>query len=280
MTHAEKIVLVAGATGHQGGAVARHLLADGWRVRALSRHADSPAALALAGLGAELVVGDLLDRASLDSSVRGAYGVYSVQNLVEGADAEETEGRNLADAAKAAGVEHFVYSSVRGADATAGMPWVVSKHHLEVYLRDTGLPLTIWRPVTFMENFLRDKADLAAGHLRRPMPPDMPWQHIAVDDIGRFVALSFADPDRWIGQTTPIAGDEMTYDELAAIFARALGHPVTYEQTEPAPGMPVVTPPPPGAPALERADIPYLRTLIPDLQTFAHWAAEQDWTPQ
>ena len=275
-----RTILVTGATGHQGGAVARHLLADGWHVRALTRHAETPAARALADAGAEIVVGDLLDRASLDAAVRGAYGVYSVQNLSAGAEAEVAESRNLADAAVAAGVGHFVYSSVRGAEAEGGMPWVVTKHDIETYLRSLDLPLTVWRPVTFMENFLREKPDLLAGHLRRAMPADTPWQYIAVDDIGRFVALSLREPQQWVGKATAIAGDEMTLGEVAEVFARVLVRPVAFEQIEAPEGMPVPVPAPPGAPAPHPADIAALRALIPDLLTLEAWARIQDWSPE
>ncbi len=97
-----RTTLVVGATGHQGGAAAHHLLNDGWHVRALVRDVNKPAARALAELGAELVVGDLMDRASLDEAVRGAYGVYSMETPAGGAQVEEQEGRNIADAAAAA----------------------------------------------------------------------------------------------------------------------------------------------------------------------------------
>jgi len=270
-----RTILVTGATGHQGGAVARHLLDDGWHVRALTRHAETPAARALAESGAEVVVGDMLDRASLDAAVRGAHGVYSVQNLSAGAEAEVQEARNLADAALAAGVRHFVYSSVRGAEIESGMPWMVSKHDVEMYLRSLDLPLTIWRPVTFMENFLREKADLLAGHLKRSMPASTPWQYIAVDDIGRFVALSFCEPERWIGQATAIGGDGMTLGEVAEVFARVLGRPVAFEQIEAPEGMPAPVPAPPGSPGPTLADIAFLRAVLPDLQTLEGWARSQ-----
>src|SRR5690242_20666201 len=118
------IILVTGATGQQGGAVTRHLLAQGRRVRALTRAPDKPAARALAGQGAEVVQGDLYDRASLDRALRDVYGVFSVQNFWlpdVGYEGEVRQGKTLADAAKAAGVQHFVYTSVGGAERHTGL---------------------------------------------------------------------------------------------------------------------------------------------------------------
>ena len=97
-------VVVCGATGRQGGAVARHLVADGWSVRALTRTPDSAKARTLAGLGMEVVGADMSDRSSLDVAMDGAYGLFSVQNgMLSGFEAEVAQGRNVADAARAAG---------------------------------------------------------------------------------------------------------------------------------------------------------------------------------
>jgi uncharacterized protein YbjT (DUF2867 family) len=270
-----KIIVVTGATGHQGGAAARHLLEDGWHVRALTRDPDKPAARALRDLEAEVVQGDLMDRSSLDAALRGAYGCFSVQATREaGPQGEETEGRNLADAAKAAGVQHFVYDSVIGGgrdDAT--LPWVVSKHHLEGYVSDSGLPYTIWRPTTFMEDFLGQLEGIAGGVFRSAEAPDGIKQMIAVDDIGRFVALAFRERERWLGKTTLIAGDRMTAAEVAETFGRVLGRPVRYEQMEPSPGMSAPPKEPP-----ERADLGMLRSVLPGLKTLEEWARAIDWS--
>src|SRR5215813_14023952 len=96
-----KTIVVTGGTGNQGGATARRLLADGWRVRALVRDDTAPAAAELAAAGAELVRGDLDDRASIDAAARGVYGIFSVQSANEN---EVTQGQNVADAARAANV--------------------------------------------------------------------------------------------------------------------------------------------------------------------------------
>lgn len=274
MERSEHVILVTGGTGRQGGAVARHLLDDGWRVRALVRDAAAPGARALAEAGAELVRGDLDDRASLDAAVAGCHGVFSVQAL---GPEEGSQARNLADAAVAAGVAHFVYDSVIGADRDAGMPWVVTKHAIEAYLRESGLPLTVWRPVTFMENLLAQRASILEGRLRGTEAPDTSHQWIAVDDIGRFVALGFRDPERWIGCATEIAGDQLSWSDAASVFTAVLDLPVVYEQGPPREGMPAPKPDTSGTPA-RRADIATLREALPALCTLEEWVRETGWT--
>ncbi len=272
-------VLVAGATGHQGGAAARNLLADGWRVRALTRDPDSPAASALAAAGAEVVLGDLTDPASLVGPATGVYGVYSVGTPAqEGTEGEIAMGRNIADAAVAAGARHLVYSSVSGVgDAGNRAVFVVGKRAVEEYLAGLDIPTTVWRPVTFMENFLRSREAVADGVLPTPQWPESSMFYIAVNDIGRFVALAFAEPERFAGTTLEIAGDHMTVAQAAATFSDVLGRTVEARHTE----MPGVASPPrpvPGAPVPIRADIGKCREIIPDLLWLKDWIGLQEWT--
>src|SRR4051794_32966439 len=149
-TMSDKTILVIGVTGQQGSAMARQLLAksaaEGLHVRGLVRDLDKPAAKAFQAQGVELVVGDLDDRASLDKAVKGAYGVYSVQTVVGLPEVEIQQGNDLADAAKAAGVQHFIYASVGGADRNTGNPHFDSKWKIEEHIRAIGLPATILRP--------------------------------------------------------------------------------------------------------------------------------------
>jgi uncharacterized protein YbjT (DUF2867 family) len=123
-----RVILVSGATGQQGGAVVRNLLEWGFTVRALTRDADKAAARELADLGTEVVSGDLEDRASIERVLDGVYGVFSVQQFMEtGVEGEVRQGVLFADAAKAAGVEHLVYSSVGSAHRDTGIPHFESK---------------------------------------------------------------------------------------------------------------------------------------------------------
>jgi uncharacterized protein YbjT (DUF2867 family) len=233
----QKTILVCGATGRQGGAVARALLngdacsSGDWKVRALTRDPGSAAAQALAVRGAELVEGDMDDRAALDRALASAWGVFSVQNFwTSSYDEEIQQGKNVGDAAQAAGVGHVVYSSVGGADRQSGLAHFESKWIVEEYLRELGVPLTIFRPVFFMDNLLAEpgRSAILAGTVSLALEEGATLQMIAVSDIGAFVALAFADPDKWLGQAVEIAGDELTGPQIAESFTEVLGQDVRW----------------------------------------------------
>ena len=227
-------VLVTGATGHQGGAVARHLLQGrGFKVRALTRDPSKPAARALAERGAEVVAGDLDDRTSLDQALEGAYAVFSVQNFWEtGYEREIAQGIRLADAAKASGVQHFIYTSVGSAHRNTGLSHFESKWQIENHIRSTGLPYTIFRPVFFMDNWENPMmADpILGGTLAFPLSPGTTHQQVAVDDVGAFVALALRLPEKWLGRELDLAGDERSMTDIAQAFASATGRSVEYVQ--------------------------------------------------
>jgi uncharacterized protein YbjT (DUF2867 family) len=232
MPKGDQAIFVTGSTGKQGGAVARHLLDQGYPVRALTRHPDKPAAHELATAGAQIVHGDLDDPSSYRSALAGAYGVFSVQNFAEvGYDREVREGAALADAAKAAGVNHFVYSSVASAHRKTGLPHFESKWSIEQHVRAIGIPHTIFRPVFFMDNWqVFGREYILAGTLSLPLSPSTNLQQIAVDDIGAFVTLAFEHPDRWLGRELDIAGDNRAIADVAVAFGRVIGRPVQYVQ--------------------------------------------------
>jgi len=223
------MILVTGATGKQGGAVARQLVARGLKVRALVRDRRKPAAQAIASLGIELVRGDLDNRASVQSAVQGVTGVYSVQALESSAD-EVRQGILLADTAKAAGVKHFVYSSVAAAGEKTGIPHFESKWQIEEHIRKIGLPNTIIRPVFFMDNWNYQRDSILSGTVSLPLDPNRKLQQIAVEDIGVFAAIAFSDPSHWIGRAIDIAGDDLSMDETAGVFSEVLGRKVNYLQ--------------------------------------------------
>lgn len=229
---ARPTILVSGATGRQGGAVARHLLKSGFTVRALTRNVNGTAAHELANAGAEVVAGDFDDRHSLDRALRGVHGAYSVQGFAQdGVEAESRRGINFAEAAHAAEVAHFVYSSSAGAMKKTGVPHLDSKIPIETRIRDLGLPATILRPVAFMDNWGGFfKPQIEAGTIPLPLSPDTQLQQVAVNDIGGVAALVFADPDRWIGCEVEVAGDRLTMTEMAVIFSRVLKRQVRYMQ--------------------------------------------------
>ena len=283
----DKIIAVTGATGLQGGAVARKLLAEGWQVRALTRDFDKPAAQELKALGAELVAGDLDNRAELDAAFKGAYGVFSVQNFWlpnVGFEGEVKQGKAVADAAKAAGVQHLVYSSVGSAHRGMGQKHFESKWLIEQYIHTLDVPYTIFRPVAFMDNDNWSRPQILSGtYQSMNLRPEKGVQKIAVEDIGVFVALAFADPDYYLGQTIELAGDELTESQIAETFSKVIGRPVQ-----------LVTPAGNDWASAEEsaamfnffngegyaADIPALRKLHPGLLTYEQYLRKNGWENQ
>lgn len=231
--NSDKTVLITGATGRQGGAVIRYMLPIGWRLRALVFKADNATVEKLTEQGLDVVRGDLEDLASLERAVRGVYGVYSVQDFWSvGTKREVRQGKNIADAAKRAGVEHFVYSSAGGAERNSGIDHFESKWEIENYIRKLGLPATMIRPVAFMENYYIDQVEIGIlkGKLSDPIRADKPYQTIAAGDIGAFAALAFERPKEFIGEAVEIAGSELTNPEAAQVFSRVLGKPVKFQK--------------------------------------------------
>ena len=226
-----RTILVAGATGTQGGAVARELNARGYHVKGLTRNPDSERARALAALGIEMVRGDFDDIGSLDRAFAGAYGAFSVQQYRGvGVDGEIRQGKAFADAAKRANVQHFVYTSVAKATLNTGVPQFESKLLLENYIRELGLPFTIVRPASFMATFEAWREDAENGQISGPLPASLERVFIAPRDIGRLAAEAFDHPEEWLGRAEAIAGQKISYGEVAASMSRVLGHPVEYYQ--------------------------------------------------
>ena len=229
-----KSVLVTGATGHQGGAVARELRAKGYRVRAMTRKPQSEAARAIAALGAEVVTGDLNDEASLAKAFAGMWGAFAVQNTWEaGVEGEEVQGKRFAKAAKSAGIQHYVYTSVASADRKTGIPHFDNKFRIEETVRGLGFPThVVLRPVFFMENLTSPwfKPYIDAGKLAVGMEPDTALQMIAVEDIGKYGLWAFENPQKLNGQAIDIAGDALTMPETAKVISRYASRPVEFFQ--------------------------------------------------
>lgn len=222
-------VLVTGATGKQGGAVARELLARGFDVRAMTRHPDGEPAKKLVSLGARVVGGDFDDPGSLEDALQRVWAAFSVQNTWEaGVEREEAQGRRFAELARKAGVQHFVYSSVGSAHRRTGIPHFENKWRVEETIRALGFPShVIFRPVFFMENlpspwFLNDDRLVTA------MKPDTRLQMIAVEDIGRCVVQAFDRPEEWSRAEVDIAGDTATMPEAAAVLSNVLGRRIEF----------------------------------------------------
>jgi uncharacterized protein YbjT (DUF2867 family) len=227
------LIAVTGATGQQGGAVARALLKTGHKIRAITRNPDGPAAKALAKLGAEVARAELDDAASLRTALKGAWGVFGVQNTwTAGVEGEEAQGHRLAKVAKEVGVQHYVYTSVASAHRKTGIPHFDNKARVEETVRTVGFPSwTIIRPVFFMENFLSpgfkpyiDKGTLAVG-----IAPATRLQMIALPDIGEYGRLAFERADLK-GMALDIAGDEPTMPEAAQALSKVARRPIVHFQ--------------------------------------------------
>jgi uncharacterized protein YbjT (DUF2867 family) len=281
----DRVVAVTGATGQQGGHVARALLDKGWKVRALTRDPQKPAARVLAGLGAEIVPGDLDSRPELDAAFQGVYGVFSVQNFwlpSVGYAGEIRQGKTVADAAKQAGVQHLAYSSVGGADRGMGQKHFESKWIIEQYIHTLALPYTIFRPVAFMDNYNWSRPYILNGSFAGiGLRPGKTMQIIAVQDIGAFGEMAFARPEQFLGKTIELAGDELTESQIAEVFTKVIGRPVRLVEDQARAGR---------LTGEEQAamfnffngkgydaDIPALRALYPSLQSLEQYLRRNGW---
>lgn len=250
MSAIKPLILVTGATGAQGGAAARALLAGDFRVRFLTRDASSAAAKALIAAGAEAAVGDMEDAASLVSAFEGAYGVFSVQLPdASGTDAERRHGFALIEAAKAAGVSHFVHTSVCEAGKHTQFPrwdsgywwqkYWTDKWDVEEAVRSAGFThWTVLKPAFMMDNFAQPKArhmfpHLQQGQLITALAPDTRMQLIAADDVGRLAQAALADPAHFSKQSIDLATEALTMQEVATALSQALGKPVSAQSVSP-----------------------------------------------
>ena len=240
-----KLITVYGATGQQGGAVARALLSkDGFAVRAVTRNPDSERAVALKKAGAEIIKGDLEDRSTIDAAIAGAYGVFLVTdywgllNRLKNPDlAQEEEiaqGKAVGDACVRAGVKHVVYSGLQVVKDIIGhpVPHFDSKGLIELYLDQIGLPNTSVRYAAFYENFTSNmKAQPQPdGTLAITLPMDGPMDGVSVEDAGAVVASVFSLPEEFIGRKFGIAGDRITLEEYISIINKVSGQSIKYNK--------------------------------------------------
>jgi uncharacterized protein YbjT (DUF2867 family) len=217
-------ILVTGATGQQGGAVIRHLLRTGQKIRILTRQPKKADSLKNSGI--EVVQGDLTDRVSLDKALKGIRKMFLVTTPYElGMDAEVKQGITAVDAANDAGIEHLVYSSVGSAHRNTGIPHFETKWQVEQRIRELGLKNTIFRPVFFMDNFGSPwlLPMLKSGAVSMLMHPDRKLAMVAVDNIGAYAAAAFLNPDKFIGEAIELAGDELTIPAALNMISRTSG---------------------------------------------------------
>jgi uncharacterized protein YbjT (DUF2867 family) len=280
-------VLVTGATGQQGGAVARTLLQRGHHVLALTRDAGSHKAQELTKLGAQVVEGDFEDSERLEHLMTGVDTVYAMATPFSegGLEGEVRHGRHLIDAARFARVRHFVYSSVAGADQASGVPHFETKHAVEEHLRSGALPFTILAPVFFMENFLGPlfAQRMHESVLALPMPAHRGLQMVALADLAAFTVRVMEEGEPFFGRRIEVASDEVTGEQAAALISYVSGHKLRYEEVP----LEAVRS---RSEDLERmyawfqregyhVAIPLLRADYKDVgwHTFEDWARLQDW---
>jgi uncharacterized protein YbjT (DUF2867 family) len=227
-------ILVTGATGQQGGALARLLLQKKHEVYALIRStkSESPKAQNLRNQGAKLVEADLDKPDSLEQATNGIDSVFLMGTWVEvGTEGEIRRGKMMVDIAKEKKIEHIVYSSVVNADKNTGIPHFESKYKVEQHIKNSGIPYTIIGPTFFMDNLLSySLAGLQQGQVALPLSPSRILQQSAVENIAEFSALALERRNSFIGKRIDIASDEITGEQAAKVLSNELGHKIRYEQ--------------------------------------------------
>jgi len=302
----KKIIAILGATGAQGGGVARAILADptaGFTARGLTRKTSSESAKALAAAGVETVKADLDDVESLTRAFTGAYGVFGLTNFWEhfSGDKELAQATNIAEAAKRAGVKHVVWSTFEDARDSVPldddrMPTLQGKYKVAHFdakaegnaeFTKRGVPTTMLYTSFYWENFINFGAGPAKGPdgvlgLTMPMG-DKRLPGIAAEDIGKAAYGIFKAGDAYIGKTVGVAGEHLTGRQMADAFTSALGQTVRYNDV---PADVYRSFPFPGADDMGNMfqfkrdfngmyvgnrDLRVTRQLNPSLQNFAEW---------
>lgn len=284
MSDSKKSILVFGATGQQGGSVATALLRAGWTVRAFVRDVKSAKSLALIAAGAELAQGEFSDTNSMRTAMQGVYGVFSVQpssgmgpELGLSDEEEERYGMLIADLAVETGVNHLIYTSGGAVgEQLTGMGHFDSKARIEAHIRTLPITATIVRPAAFMEMLVMPGFGLDEGRYNFFVRPDQSIQLIAVEDIGKIVAVLFSDPTRFGGATIDIASDTVNGAELGAALSKAAGRPITYarftdEVLASNQFLAALTKLVDDGPLAGKADLTTLLKIEPNLQTFRSW---------
>jgi uncharacterized protein YbjT (DUF2867 family) len=223
----QRKILVTGATGQQGGTLARLLLQKKHKVWALTRNTQSPAAQDLRQKGANIVKGDLDDSDSLERAVKDVQSVFLMGTPFEdGTEGETRRGKLMADIAKENKVEHLVYSSVANANKNTGIPHFESKYKIEQHVKNLGIPYTIIGPTFFMENLLGP--GLEQGQLALPLSPSTILQQSALENIAGFSSLVLERRKPFLGKRIDIASDEVTGEQAAEILSNVLEQRIRY----------------------------------------------------
>ncbi|MHA2270066.1 MAG: NmrA/HSCARG family protein [Promethearchaeota archaeon] len=226
-------VLVVGATGHQGGAVARKLLERGHHVLALTRNENSHKAKILLKLGAEIVKGDVGDVLSLQEVMKGVDAVFAMTTPFEkGVNFETKSGFLLEFAAITTSVKHFVFSSVASSHRNTRIPHFESKFKIEEHIKTKNESYTIIKPVYFMDNFLEKwmMSGLRKGKISVAMSSDRKLQMVSLEDLASFIVHVIENRDKFLRKTIEIASDEITGAEVAEVLSKVTGIPIEYQE--------------------------------------------------
>lgn len=233
----KKIIAVFGATGAQGGSVAKAILEDKkFAVRALTRDVTQPNALALQDLGAEVVKGDLNDEASVEAALKGAYGAFLVTNFWDSNSRkkEVCQGKLVADVAKHLGLKHVVFSGLENVKRLTNGKLEVEhfdgKGEMEEYFWSIGVPMTSIRLAAYFENFLTVWKPMKASDgdyytLALPMG-DIPMHGISVADIGAVVSSILNSPAEFLGKAVGLSAEALTIQQYADVLSKILGKEV------------------------------------------------------
>jgi uncharacterized protein YbjT (DUF2867 family) len=223
----QRNILVTGATGQQGGSLARLLLQKKHKVHALTRNTQSTAAQDLRNRGAKILKGDLDDSDSLKRAVKDVQSIFLMGTPFEdGTEGEIRRGKLMADIAKENNIDHIVYSSVANADKNTGIPHFESKYKVEQHINNLGIPHTIIGPTFFMENLLG--TGLEQGQIALPLSPSTILQQSALENIAEFTALVLERRKPFLGKRIDIASDEVTGEQAAKILSNELGQRIRY----------------------------------------------------
>jgi uncharacterized protein YbjT (DUF2867 family) len=285
-----RTILVTGATGAQGGSVARHLLADGgWRIRGLTRSPESEPARALAAAGVEIIQGDLDDRGSIVRALEGCEGLYAVTNFWEHFDREADHGRNIVDAAAEAGTPDIVFSSLPDVsgitEGELSVPHFDLKAQVERYSR-AKLPQAAYLHIAFyydnFATFFPPRRQEDGTYVVGFPQGDTSLAGVGAEDVGGVVLGMLQDLDRFRGDVAWAVGDDIPAARYAEIMSSVLDLPIVYRhvprETFAALGFP-------GADDLaqmfdfyrryvpsRKAEVEQSRELYPAIQDFETWA--------
>ena len=252
-----KVIAVIGATGAQGGGLVRAIAADpdgGFTARAVTRDPSSDAAKALAALpNVEVVQADVEDQASLEAAFAGAYGAFCVTFFwVDfSAETEFRHATNMANAAKAAGVQHVVWSTLEDTrrfipldddrmptlQGKYKVPHFDGKEDADAVFRDAGVPTTYLRTCFYWENLIYFGLGPQRGEdgvlaLTYPMGQSR-LPGIGVEDIGKVAYGVFKRDPEFIGKTIAVSGENLTIEQMVASLSAALGEEVRYVDVDP-----------------------------------------------